>query len=788
MRALDRKLLRDLVHLKSQLAAVALVLASGIAIFVTLRSAHAYLVATQEAYYRDYRFAQVFVHVKRAPRAVGATLRAIPGVAAAETRIVTDVILDVPGLDEPATGRLVSIPTGRRPLLNDLHLRRGRFPSRDRPSEVLVSEAFARANRLDPGSALGAVIEGRWQRLQVVGVALSPEYVYEIRGEGEVFPDNRGFGVLWMGEEALATAFGLSGAWNDASLTLTPGAVPGEVLDQLDRLLARYGGLGAYTREDQISNRFLTDEITETQATSVIVPTIFLAVSAFLLHIVMSRLVATQRDQLAVLKAFGYGNLAVGRHYLELALAPVLTGTVPGVLAGLWLASALARVYARFYQFPALAYRSHPGIVAAALAIAAGSALLGAVDAVRRAVALPPAEAMRPEAPARFRRGLAERLGLGRFLSPSARLVVRNVERRPVKSLLGVGGIALAVAVVVSGLFVFDAVDVLKEVQFGEVEREDLTVVFTAPRPVAARHALAHLPGVLRVEPFRAVPVRLRAGPRSHRTSLLGLSPGAELRRVVDVRGRARQPLPGGLLLTDTLAGMLGVAPGGTVTVEVLEGERPVREVPVGGVVSEMLGLGAYMDSASLHRLLREGETLSGAYLAVDRAQAPRLYTLLKRLPGISGVGLRQAVIEGFERTISESFSQSLWIVVGFACLIAFGVVYNAARISLSERGRELASLRVLGFSRGEVAVLLLGEQALLTLAALPVGALIGYGLAALITLRSDSELFRLPLIVRQATYVSAFLVVTGAALLSGFLVRRRLDRLDLVEVLKTRE
>ncbi len=784
MSPLDRKLLRDLAHLWGQMTAVALVVTCGIGMFVTLRSMHRYLVKTQAGYYEQYRFAAAFAQLKRAPLAVASRIAALPGVAVAEPRIVMDVLLDIPGLPEPATGRLISVPRDRRPALNNLHLRRGSWiAGRD---EALVSEAFARANRLEIGDTLGAVIHGRWRRLRIVGVALSPEYIYEIRGAGEVFPDNRRFGVLWMAYGDLAAAFDLEGAFNDLAVTLAPRTSERAVLDRLDRELARYGGIGAYGREDHISHRFVSDEIAETRVTSVVIPAIFLGVTAFLLHIVMSRLVATQRDQIAVLKAFGYGDAAVGAHFLKLALAPALAGSLAGSATGLWFAAALARIYARFYQFPVLRYEPEPGIVGLAVLIGGGAALFGAWDAARRAMALPPAEAMRPEAPARFHPGWLERLAGA--TSPETRILLRNIERRPWKSLLSILGVALAGAIVVLGWYAFDAIHFMKNVQFRAVQREDVTVVLREPSSSAVRHALAGLPGVLRVEPFRMVAARFRNGRHTYRSALQGIDPHGELRRIVDRDFRRHELPPDGVLLTSRLAERLDVRPGDRLTVEVLEGARPVREVVVAGVADEMIGMSAYLDLGNLNRLLREGGTVSGAYLAIDPPAREALYARLKRLPAVTGVAVREAALRGFEATIAESFRLSIVTLIGFACVISFGVIYNGARVALSERGRELASLRILGFSRAEVAAMLLGEQTLLTLAALPLGAAAGFAVCALLAFRFESDLFRLPLAVSARTYLYAFLTVAASALASGLAVRRRLNRLDLVEVLKTRE
>jgi putative ABC transport system permease protein len=787
MSALNRKLIRDLLHLRGQVIAISLVVACGVAVFVTTRTAYDSLLISQATYYANYRFADVFAILKRAPEALAARIAAVPGIATVRTRVVFEVIVDVPGLAEPATGRLVSIPERRVPVLNDLYLRRGRYVEPGRRDEVIVGEAFAQANHLDVGDTLGAVLNGRWERLRIVGIALSPEYVYEIRGT-DIFPDNRRFGVLWMSRDAMGPAFNMDGAFNDVVLALAPGADEAEVIGRLDRLLERYGGLGAYGRRDQLSHRFLSDEIAQNRIFGAVLPAIFLGVAAFLLNIVLSRVVSLQRDQIAVLKAFGYSNLTVGVHYLQFALVAVLLGAVLGTGLGLWLGALINRMYVDFYRFPVLRYEVGPTVITLAVGVAAAAALLGAWSAVRRALALPPAEAMRPEPPARFRPGLLERSGVQRWLSSPARMILRNVTRRPTRAALSILGMAFAVAILILGRYFVDAIRYIADVQFRIVQRDDVTVTFHDPLPARTRYAIEHLPGVLTSEPFRAVAARLRFGHRTRRTGLMGLAPQGRLHRLIDQHLHPLEVPPEGVLLTTKLAEILDVSPGDMLTVEVLEGERPVRTVPVVGVVDELVGLSAYMDVRALNRLMREGGSVSGAFLSVDARQAPQLYSELKQMPAVGGVAIRTVALQSFEDTLARSMGIFTTVLVLFACVIAVAMVYNAARIALSERGRELASLRVLGFTRGEVAVLLLGEQALLTLLAIPLGSLIGYEICALLARQYQWELFRLPLVVRGDNYAFAFLVVMAAALLSGLVVRRRLDRLDLVEVLKTRE
>ena len=787
MTARTRRLVRDLWHLRGQVLAAALVVACGVASFVSMRGTYLSLRTARDAYYRELRFADVFAQFKRAPLSLAPRLAAIPGVAAVRARVVRDVTLDVPGLAEPAVGRLVSIPERRQPMLNDLHLRRGAWVQRGRPDEVIASEAFTTANRLDVGDHVGAIVNGRWRQLTIVGVALSPEYIYEIGG-GSLFPDNKRFGVLWMGEEALAAAFDMDGACNDVAVALAANASEPDVIAALDAALERWGGLGAYGRDDQVSHRFISDEISQNRITSTFIPAIFLGVAAFLLHIVLSRLVSLQRTEIGVLKAFGYGDGVVGLHYLELAAVTVLIGVALGVGAGVYLGGVLTALYRDFYRFPALDFVAGLDVLGLAVAVSLAAAALGAGRAVRRAAVLPPAVAMRPEPPASFHAGLLERSGLASVLPSSARMIVRGVLRRGSRSVLGVLAVACAVGILVIGGFFVDAIQYLMRVQFEVVQRDDVTIQFAEAESASSRFEVARLPGVLRVEPFRSVPVRLRFEHRTRRVELTGLSTGTELRRLVDAR-LAPVALPeSGLVLTRALADRLGIGAGAQVRVEVLEGDRAKRDVPVAAIADEPVGVGAYMSKAAVDRLLREQSALSGAYLAVDPPEIAELYARLKRIPAVRGVASRASVIHAFEEILDRSLAVSTMINVLFACVIAFGVVYNGARIALSERGNELAALRVLGFTRREVAVILLGEQGILTLAAVPVGFALGAAVCWLLARRLTTELYRIPFVLTRETFGFAFGVVVVAALVSGALVVRRLHRLDLVSVLKTRE
>ena len=787
MKTRDRMIVRDMWHLRGQLIATALVVMCGVASFVSMRCTYDSLRIAQADYYQDYRFANVFAQLKRAPISLTRRISEIEGVAGVRARVLMGVTLDVPGLEEPASGRLVAVPEKRAPMINDLYLTRGRYIEPGRPDEVIASKAFATANNLQLGDTLGAVINGRWQQLTIVGVGLSPEYIYEA-GAGTIFPDNRRFGVLWMGETALAAAFSMEGAFNDVALTLSAGAMEAEVITRLDDVLARYGGLGAYGRDEQLSHRFISDEIAQNRISSTYLPAIFLAVAAFLLHIVLSRLVALQRTEIGLLKAFGYSNFDVGMHYLKLAALTVLSGVAIGAFGGLYLGAQLTTVYQHYYRFPTLPFAVTPEVIAIGIAVSLAAATAGALSAVRRAAVLPPAVAMRPEPPATYRTSALERSGLHRWLPASGRMVVRHLLRRPWNSAMSTFGVACAAGILLVGGYMLASITHLMRMQFEEVQREDVLIVFNEPASASARLEVGRLPGVLYAEPFRSVPVRFRNEHRSKRAEIIGIEQGSRLRRLIDAEGRAVELPSDGLVLSSKLAELLAISAGDTIQVEVLEGARPVRHIQVSGLVDELIGLGAYMDITALNRVMREGPSISGAYLAIDEQYKDNLYTTLKKLPAVGGVAFREALLESFQEILDRSIVTATVINIVFATIIAFGVVYNGARIALSERGNELASLRVLGFTRREVAAILLGEQAMLTLAAIPLGFSLGIMLSWFLSLKFDTEFYRMPLLFTTSTFGLSLTVVLSAAAVSGALVARRLNQLDLIAVLKTRE
>lgn len=787
IRSLDRKLLRDLGRMKGQVVAVALVMACGLAVLIMSRSLVVSLEDTRDRYYQSHRFADVFSDLKRAPNSVRQRLTELPDVSAVETRVSGALLLELPGLSGPADGLVVSLPEDREQRLNLIHLRRGSLPAPGAAADVVVSEGFADEHGFEPGDEFTVTIDGARQRLRISGIGLSPEFIYEAR-PGEALPDNLRFGIFWMNERPLATALGLEGAFNQVSLMVAPGADVNAVKATIDRLLEPYGGRLAYGRDEQISARWLDDEIRSLRATALAFPVLFLGIAAFMSSAVLTRQVRLQREQIAQLKAFGYSGRQIGWHYSKFALVMVLIATVIGGLAGMWMGAAVVNLYQQFFRFPELRFIPDWPAVGLALAASSASSLLGVAGAARAAVRLPPAEAMRPEPPASFRPSALERLGLQRLVTPSFRMALRNLERRPWHSLFTALGLAMATAIPIIPGALRDGIGHLMDFQWTLAQRQDVTLGLVEPGSASAFSSMARLPGVLHAEPFRAVPARIENGPNQRRITITGMPRDATLNRLLNAAGEPVELPVDGLVMSAKLAELMDLKPGDLVRLDVLEGRRPSLVAPLVATITDYSGIHLYMEIDALRRLLGEGATVSGAHLRLDPAHQEALLAEVRRLPRIGAVTLTETAREVFDETTAEMMGTTQMIYHIFAIVAAFGVVYNSARIALSERTRDLATLRVIGFTNREVASVLVGELAFLTAVAIPAGLVLGTWLTGWILDIASTEAVRLPLVLTPASYAVAALVIAMASALSFLVVSRQIRNLDLLAVLNARD
>jgi putative ABC transport system permease protein len=784
---LNRVLWSDLKRMWQQAIAISLLLACGIATFVMSTSAMRSLEISREEYYRDYRFAHIFSHLTRAPQNVVIRLSNIAGIEQLQTRIVRSVLLDMPTMMEPASCRLVSIEGNPEEGLNRICLRKGRFPNPNLRNEVIASESFAEAHKLEPNDQLTVNMDGRKEKLTVVGIGLSPEYVYAVQ-PGLLLSDNRRFGILWMPRRSMEAAFNMEGAFNNLSVSLYPNASVSDVLYQIDLVLKPYGGTGAYTRRDQESDRRLSDEMHQMRSMAYVTPFIFLSVSAFLVHIVLTRMVHQQREQIASLRAFGFTSYELGIHYFKFLVILVVCGTTLGCLVGWRMSIWMTDVYSIFFRFPIVIHAFAFREATIATMIGFSLALLGGFGALRHVMRLEPAVAMRPEPPKTPGSDWLDRIGLGKAMSPIGKMILRRLEGNALATSLSILGIAMGVAILVLGAFMEDTIAFVMDVQFGRSQRQDVMLTFNEPKSAHGLYDASHLPGVTRVEPFRAVPVRLKNGTNQYRLSIMGLTETPELYRILDEDQKSIAfPSGRGLTMTKKLSELLDVKLNDMVTIEILEDDRKSTTMHVSSIFSNYTDPVAFLSLQDLHRLMREGESLSGVFLSADPQQMNSLYGEVKETPAVAGVLDNHAARKNFKDLIQANTRIMRIVNAVFGVIIAIGVIYNAALIAITESSRDLATLRVIGFSRREVSTILLGEIAVITLVAIPIGMPIGYGFCYLATLAIDTDSHRFPLVVSRQTFAYATVVILMAAMASTLAMRRMLDRLDLVSVLKVK-
>jgi putative ABC transport system permease protein len=767
---------------------IALVVASGLVCFISLRGTYTSLEASRARYYDRYRFADVFARAERVPEAIARRLETIPGVSGVQTRISEEVTLPIEGMARPAYARLLSLPASREPVTNALHLREGRLPRRGRDDEAVVLESFAQAHGLRPGHGIPAVVNGKLRKLRVVGVALSPEFVYAIR-PGALVDDPKRYAVLWMERSALSAAFQLDGAFNDVTFRLQPGFDPKPVLVAVDRALAPYGSDGAIPRKDQLSNRILTQELSQLEVLSMMIPVLFLAVAAFLVNLVLGRLIRLQRPEIATLKAVGYSNWQVGRHFLGLVAVVMVPGVILGVLGGWYLGTLVLGLYAEVFRFPDLAFRLHSNLVASAILTSSVFAVGGALGAVWSAVKLAPAEAMQPPAPAKYRKSVVERLGLGALVGTSGMMVLREIQRRPLRTVFSAAGMAGAVALLILGRFGWDSIVTYFESTFLREQRQDMTVTFSRPMPIRAVGQLRRMPGVITAEGLRAAPIRIRYEHRSRDAVVMGIEESSTLRRLVARGGGKEVEIPAdGVLLTKTLGDILALRVGDRPEIDVREGERRTVRPVVVGFIDESIGLQVYARAGLLAALEGDLGAVSSVLLRVDEREMSRIHQRLRESPNIIDVS---ETTHDMRRMLDMNASiMSVWTAVSvmLAASVVFGVVYNNARIALAARSRDLASLRVLGFTRREISFVLLSSLAVEVIIAIPLGLWAGTLWARQFMKTVDQETFRWQVTIAPTTYLLATVVVLLASAASALWVRRSLDRLDLIGVLKARE
>ena len=791
-RILLRKAGRDLYERKGSLLALSVIVTIGVGCFIGSAAVWRDLDQSRSRYYREYRIADFSVNVKRAPPQALETVESLPNVRAVYGRISLAALVDIPGVETPIGGVTISLPAQQTPVLNGVMLRSGAWFSGPDEREVILNDEFAKANGLYPGCRIKVLLLDKQHDLLVVGTAMSPEFVYMIPSGGGLAPDPARFGVMYLAEDFLRRSCDLEGAYNEIVGQVHDRSrnALGRTLTLIEERLDAYGVTNAIPIHEQASVKFLEDEMTGLEVSSTIVPGIFLLVAALVLNVLLGRLVTQQRTVIGTLKALGYSNAAITRHYLFHALTIGAAGGLFGCGFGYWLEGAFISIYREIFALPSIQRHFYPDILVQGFAISIVFAVLGTLRAIQQASRLQPAEAMRPPAPEKGGRTPLEYIPA--FWHPLPfrwKMAVRAVFRNPFRSLVNIIAGAISTAIIFMALGNSASLSYLMEYQFEKISHEDFTVSLRDPQPGDALREIESLPFVAETEPQLSVNCDLRHGPYKKRAGISGLPRNNRLNTPLDRLGRPIIIPDAGIVLSKELARILGAAPGSTLQLRPLTGRRKTVSAPVTGIVDTYLGLSAYADIEYLSGIIGE-EWAANSILGISYGGALHLplLTALKQRPGIVAVGERTRSLHALDEAFGESMGAMISVMILFAGVIAFGSVLNSALVSVSERQRETGTLRVLGYTPEQVAKIFSGECYMLY----TIGILLGLGLGILLThalaAAYSTELYRFPVVIRMENFIWSALLMLFFIAVAQRIVRRLIRKLPWLEVLEVKE
>jgi len=788
---LNRKLLRELRTSRSLLLAITSIIAVGVMCFVYMRSAYHNLSLAKWRYYTQCRMADFWVEVKKAPLAELEAVGRMPGVVAVRPRIAMFATVDLDRVVAPLNGLVLSLPDRRAPIINDIVLKRGGYFTQRRDNEVIVNDAFARHHDIFPGQWLHLILNNRRQELFVVGTAISSEFVYLV-SPGSISPDPEHFGVFYLKKSYAEDVFDFAGAANQVVGQLAPATQqhPDEVLHRIETLLAPYGVFTTTPQHNQTSNRFLSDEIRGLGVFANIMPFIFMAVAALVLNMLMVRLIDQQRVTIGTLKAIGYTDRQIFWHFGKYGLALGSIGGLVGLALGFAMAEFVTSLYRMFYEFPDLANRIYPGTYLGGLGISLACAVVGSLHGGRAALRLNPAEAMRPRPPAQGGAIWVEHVDwLWRRLSFGWRLVLRNVFRHRLRAAVGVFAASMGAALLVTGFMLAGALNYLIDFQFDLIMRSDIDLTFDDERGVGALLEAQQLPGVDHAEPMLDVSCTFINGPYRRRGGITGLLPNARLTIPRDRQGRAVRVPSTGLAMSRKLAEILHATQGRPIVVLPVKGRREPIEMQIAEITDSYVGMSVYADLGYLSSRVGEEFAMTGVQLALDRSgsREGELYRQLKRLPALRAVNARSNVVRNL-RMVVETQRIFIGFLVIFAGVIFFSSLLNSSLIGLAERRREVATLRVLGYTAWQVGGLFLRESMLLNFLGTMLGLPLGYLLAVVMSILYNTEMFRFPLVSPPSVWVTTVLLAIVFALAAHVIVQRSIHQLDWLDASKTRE
>ncbi len=787
MKKINLILKREIIKGKGQFIAAALVVLIGVTAFLATYTSYLNLNNSAKSYYDKYNLLDYYAQVKSISDNEIQQVGKIQGVKNSSGRICVDITGDM-GSDRRATLRAISVPDNSEPEINRLHFVKGSFFDSNSFDECLISDKFASFYKLKTGDTVKTNIQGNPYEFKIHGIVNSPEYVYAIKSAATLLTSDGDFGIIYIKESQLKKMTGAGDAFNQVHFTLSEQYNNPDTIKKIENALKPAGFLYGMVRKDLASYAMLSDDINMLEELAVILPLLFLSVAAMIIYVILKRVVNNQRTLIGVMKAFGYSDKKVLKHYISYSLLVALTGAVPGTIFGMGLGALITRMYTQFYNIPELSVKIYWTEMLLGILVSIIFSLVAGYNSTKKILKLEPAQSMRSEPPVSGNKILVEKIKpLWKKLSFGWKMSIRNIFRARQRAVMTMMGFVFTIVLLVGTLFFLDSMNYISDEYYKDFQRQDYKVLFNSPVQYDETYKLLKTEGINKLDPILELPVEIIKDNKKSDMMLTAIGKDNTLYKLKDKEDNKMTVPKGGVILPHSMAEKISVNIGDVVTIKSHVPGFDTAKVKVVGIMKQYIGFSCYMNIEDLKQYTQNQKLANAALIKVNDGMDGKVQHNLYQNKSVDFLESRLTSAETFDK-----FTGIIYIFIGvlvaFALVMGGAIVFNSTVINIMERKRELASLKALGYSLKEIKLVILRENMLLGFLSLVPGLILGRLMCGFLANMFNNNYFVMPVIVNIPTYIIAALSIFVFAGFAQFANRKNMTGLDMVETLKNRE
>ncbi len=784
MSILFKKVVRTMLENKRSYVACILIIAVGMASYSAFSNVVQGLYSAKEEYYRDFKFADVFSTVTAMPINKTDELKNMKGIEDVSARLIKDVRVVLPQKDKIITLRLIGVDADAVKLNNYFVTGNNLVNDKD----LLLGKGFFDYYKYKFGDTINLIISGRIYTFNISGMAQSPEYVYTIPDNGGMFPDSSAFDIAFVKKETLEKITNSIGIVNNVAFKLSGGTTFEDIKSPLESELKKYGMLSLVEQKNQVSNFMLGQELTQLQSTATSMPSLFLIISAVILYIVLRRVIEQERTQVGTLKAFGYSNREVLFHYLQFGFITGFLGGTIGSLLGIPLSSSMLTMYTQFFNFPHINATFSSAYIVGGTLLATLTGVFAAFMAVKSLLKLSPADAMRPASPNIVNSfSLDGNFFVKTFLNSTGRMSLRYIFRNKMRSIFILLSITISFGIM---SFIFSYNIMMDQIIFDQltkVQIYDLKVGLknAVPYNVAIK-ALSEVRGIDDIDALLEVPVTMKYKNIAINGLITSISEDSSLYKIIDDHYKQYLPPKDGIILNKNIAKKLGIEKNSVIEISTPMFKNKI-EIRVADVISQNFGSGCYIDSDAFCKIFGIEKTANSIIVKGDSDITASVKQLTLDAKNVSLVEDKSSSLKMIQ-DLMASYNFMIYMMGIIAVLVSFAIIYNISSVSLSERKRELATMRVLGLTATETMEVVSFEHWLLCFIGIIIGIPFSNFLKISMAQSLNSDMYSFPTVTPLNAYIFAAISCGISVFLSNNTSFKKIKTFDLVDVLKERE